>query len=163
MTQVYASIGSNIDREHNVRAAVSTLRARYGALTVSPVYETAAVGFDGDAFYNLVVGFDTDASPEALTADFHAIEAENGRRRGGARYASRTLDIDLLTWGGEPYRGDGVTLPRAEILEQAFVLGPLADIAPNTRHPEDGRTYAELWAAFGPGGEGLRRLNLDLD
>jgi 2-amino-4-hydroxy-6-hydroxymethyldihydropteridine diphosphokinase len=160
MTRVYASIGTNIDREHNVRAAVDGLRERYGPLLISPVYETTAVGFDGDAFYNLVVGFDTEQAPEVLRDAFHAIEREQGRRRGGERYASRTLDIDLLAWGDRVMNAGGLELPRGEILKHAFVLRPLADIAPDTRHPVAGLTYAELWARF-EGDDGAM-ANVDL-
>jgi len=162
MTRVYASIGTNIDRENNVRAAVAALRQCYGPLRISPVYETTAVGFTGDAFYNLVVGFDTEQAPETLRDQFQAIESEQGRRRGGERYASRTLDIDLLTWGDRVMEAPGLTLPRGDILKQAFVLRPLADIAPDDRHPVDGRRYAELWANFDNGDEAMRVVALGL-
>lgn len=161
MTRAYVSIGSNIEPERNVRYAVAALRERFGSLAVSPVYETPAVGFDGDDFYNLVVGLDTDASPEALTDIFHAIEAEAGRRRGGARFSARTLDIDLLTWGETVRESPPPALPRGEILKYAFVLKPLADLAPDAVHPVAGRSYAALWAEF-TGAAGLRRLELDL-
>lgn len=162
MTRVYVSIGSNIDRERNIRAAVEALRARYGPLLISPVYETTAVGFEGDAFYNLVVGFDTDETPQALRDAFHAIEREQGRRRGGERYASRTLDIDLLTWDERVMNAEGLELPRREILKHAFVLRPLADIAPDTRHPVAGQTYAELWSRFQDGDDAMTTVDLGL-
>lgn len=162
MTRVYVSIGSNIDRENNIRAGVEALRQRYAPLLVSPVYETAAVGFEGDAFYNLVVGFDTEESPEALRDAFHAIEREQGRRRGGERYASRTLDIDLLTWDERVTEANGLELPRGEIRRQAFVLKPLADIAPDTRHPVAGLTYSELWSRFEAGDAAMTVVDLGL-
>lgn len=161
MTRAYASIGSNIEPERHVRHAVAALRGRFGPLAISPVYETPAVGFDGDDFYNLVVGIDTAEPPAALTESFHAIEAEAGRRRGGKRYSARTLDIDLLTWGDLVRAGPPPVLPRSEILKYAFVLKPLADVAPQAVHPVGGRTYAELWAAF-TGERRLRPLDLDL-
>jgi len=163
MTRVFVSIGSNFDREHNVRSALHNLRARFGPLTVSPVYETAAVGFDGDAFYNLVVGFDTELEPEELARSFHGIEAEHGRRRGPSRFASRTLDIDLLTWGDRILDGGSLTLPRGEILKYGFVLGPLADIAGDVRHPSDGRSYRELWTALRGGFDPLTPVDMPLD
>lgn len=162
MPRVYVSIGTNIDREHNVRAAVSALRERYGALRISPVYETAAVGFDGQAFYNLVVGFDTDDSPQALRDVFQQIESDQGRRRGGERYASRTLDIDLLTWDDAVIDEPDLRLPRDEILEHAFVLRPLADIAANERHPVDGRTYGDLWSSFAADADAMATVELGL-
>lgn len=163
MTRVFVSIGSNIDREHNVRSAVRSLRARFGPLTVSPVYETVAVGFEGDAFYNLVVGFDTDIEPHALASAFHGIEAEHGRRRGASKYGPRTLDIDLLTWGQTVLDSAALTLPRDEILKYGFVLGPLADIAGAYRHPEDGRTYGELWTALRGGFNPMKRVSVSFD
>ncbi len=162
MKRVYVSIGTNIDREHNVRAAVAALRRHYGPLRISPVYETAAVGFAGDAFYNLVVGLDTEEPPEALRDRFQAIESEQGRRRGGERFASRTLDIDLLTWGDRVMEAPGMSLPRGEIRKHAFVLRPLADIAPDATHPVTGLTYGELWARF-EGGGNMRPVELGFE
>lgn len=163
MTRVYVSIGSNIDRERNVRSAVSTLRERFGPLTVSPVYETEAVGFSGDAFYNLVVGFETSEDAATLSRTFHAIEAEHGRERGGEKFSSRTLDLDLLTWGDAVLHDQGLNVPRHEILEYSFVLGPLVDVAAAERHPLTGRRYGDLWAEFDSGSTPLRRVPLDLD
>jgi 2-amino-4-hydroxy-6-hydroxymethyldihydropteridine diphosphokinase len=163
MTRVYVSIGSNIDREHNVRSAVGALRRRYGPLTVSPVYETEAVGFTGDAFYNLVVGFETDDDAPTLSRAFHDIEAEHGRVRGGEKFSSRTLDLDLLTWGDAVLHDQGLNVPRHEILKYSFVLRPLADVAAGERHPLTGRRYGDLWAEFGATASPLRQIALDLD
>ena len=146
MPRVWISIGSNIDREHHIRAALRELRALFGVLRVSPVYETEAVGFEGDAFYNLVVGVETDRRPAELHRLMREIEARNGRQRRGSKFSSRTLDLDLLTYGNEVTDEGGKPLPRDEILKYAFVLAPLADVAPGERHPETGQTYRELWA-----------------
>ncbi|MCS4505276.1 2-amino-4-hydroxy-6-hydroxymethyldihydropteridine pyrophosphokinase [wastewater metagenome] len=162
MTRVYVSIGSNIDRERNVRSALAALRARYGELEISPVYETEAVGFDGDSFLNLVVGFDADSDPATLTDELKAVEHEHGReRRAQGRYNSRTLDLDLLTWGEEAYEDGRIHLPRAEIQRYAFVLRPLADIAGERRHPTLGRRYADLWADFDASDQAMRRIHLE--
>ena len=159
MNRAYLSIGSNIEPERHVRAAVAALHHRYGPLWISPVYQTLAVGFVGDDFYNLVVGLDTDASAEQLAAACREIETAQGRLRTDQRFSSRTLDIDLLTLGNA-IREDVPILPRDEILKYAFVLKPLADIAPEERHPVDGRRYADIWAQFE--GEGvLRRVAID--
>lgn len=148
MPRVYLSLGSNIDREHHIRAAVGELEQRYGLLLVSPVYESEAVGFDGDNFFNLVVGMDTDKPVGLLAAELRAIEEAHGRDRHGPKFSARTLDIDILTYGNACGEVEGISLPRDEILKNAFVLRPLADIAGNDRHPETTRPFAEHWEAY---------------
>lgn len=148
MTRAYLSLGSNLDPHRHLRAAVDELRARFGELAVSPAYRSRAVGFDGPDFVNLAVGLDTALAPEALNDWLHALEDRHGRRRDVPRYADRTLDVDIVLYGDEVIDGPGhLQIPRKE-LRHAFVLKPLADIAPQARHPLDGRSLAELWAAF---------------
>ena len=127
MSRVWISVGSNIDRERSVRAALWELRRLFGDLVISPVYETAAVGFDGDAFLNLVVGIETARAPGELHALLRDIEASHGRVRSAARFDARTLDLDVLTYGDAVTDEGGKQLPRDEILKYAFVLGPLAE------------------------------------
>lgn len=148
MTEVFVSVGSNVDPARHVRAGVEALRRRFGALRVSTVYQCPAVGFSGDDFYNLVLAFDTREDPHAVARALHEIEAAMGRRRGGPRFASRTLDLDLILHGDTVLHERGLELPRPDILRYAFVLRPLAELAPGLRHPVDGRSYAELWSAF---------------
>ena len=146
--RAYLSLGSNIDAERWLVAAVGELRGRFGEIDVSPVYRSAAVGFDGPDFFNLAVAIDSDLSPDALNDWLHALEDRHGRIRGGARYGSRTLDVDIVLFDDLVLSGKGnLKLPRGE-LRHAFVLKPMVDIAPSVRHPVDGRTMAELWAAF---------------
>lgn len=163
MPRVYLSLGSNIDRERHLRAALQELEERYGPLLISTVYESEAVGFAGDNFYNLVVGLDTDLGVGELAAELRAIEAAHGRERGGPRFAPRTLDIDILTYGNACGEIDGIHLPRDEILKNAFVLRPLADIAPNDRHPETVRPYAEHWEAYDHSRQKLWPIDFPLD
>lgn len=145
---VYISIGSNIDRECHVCAALDALEDWFGALEISPVYESEAVGFDGSPFYNLVVGIRTNLSVGELSRYFKQLEAENGRRPEAPKFSARTLDLDILTYGEAVGRMDGVELPRAEILKNAFVLRPLADLAPGVKHPVCRKSYRELWKAY---------------
>lgn len=160
MAWVWVSIGSNIERERHVRAALAALRARFGRLVVSPVYETPAEGFQGDPFLNLVAGFETELSPVALHAALRDIENDNGRVRGAEKFSARTLDIDTLTYADRVTSEGGKALPRDEIARYAFVLKPLADVAPDEIHPISGRSYRQLWEAFGGERGGLREIEL---
>jgi 2-amino-4-hydroxy-6-hydroxymethyldihydropteridine diphosphokinase len=148
MARVYISIGSNIDRERYIAAALNALDAWFDELLISSVYESESVGFDGSPFYNLVVGVDTKLSVADLSVRFKQLEAENGRRRDVPKFSARTLDLDILTFDNEVGNVDGVELPRGEILKNAFVLRPLAEIAPNDIHPVCGRSYEDLWQAY---------------
>lgn len=161
MTRAWLSLGSNVAREAHIRAALEALAARFGALVVSPVYDSAAVGFAGNPFLNLVVGIDTDLRPGELVAWLRALEDANGRVRApGRRCNDRTLDVDVLTWGDAVGEVDGVPLPRAEIVRHAFVLRPLADVAPDERHPALGVTYRELLAAADFSAQPLTRTDV---
>ena len=148
MPRVWISVGSNIDRERSINAALTELRGLFGSLVVSPIYEAVAVGFDGEAFFNFVVGLETELPPDVLSSELRAIETRNGRERNQPGVASRTLDLDLLTYGLGVTDAGGKHLPRDEIMRYAFVLAPLADVAPYERHPESGATYRELWSAY---------------
>jgi 2-amino-4-hydroxy-6-hydroxymethyldihydropteridine diphosphokinase len=106
------------------------------------------VGFEGDNFLNLVAGLDTDQEVHDVNRQLHAIEDAHGRQRNGPRFSPRTLDLDLLLYDDLILSEDKLQLPRDEITHNAFVLRPLADIAPDLRHPVTGQTMAELWQAF---------------
>lgn len=160
MSRAYLGIGSNVDRKRNIASCLNALRRRFGALIVSPIYRCPAVGFDGDDFYNLAVGVDTELEPDALVTELHAIEAEHGRTRQGPKFSDRTLDIDLLLYDDRVLETGDLTLPRPEILERDFVLRPLVDIAPEVWHPLKERTIEALWREFdGPTG-GLEPVDL---
>ena len=126
MARVYLSLGSNIERRRNLRHALDALHERYGPLTCSDVYESEAVGFDSDPFYNLVVGFDTDETPRDIQQALHAMESASGRLRSG-ELAARTLDLDLLLYDDVVNDEPGLVLPRDDINRYAFVLRPLAE------------------------------------
>lgn len=148
MARVHLSLGSNHEPQTHLRAAIGELRKRFGAITVSPVYRGRAVGFDGPDFVNLAVGLDTDLSVQELNDWLHALEDRHGRRRDVARYSDRTLDLDIVFYGELVIEGPGhLQIPRRE-LQHAFVLKPIADIAPDLRHPLSGERMADLWAAF---------------
>jgi 2-amino-4-hydroxy-6-hydroxymethyldihydropteridine diphosphokinase len=161
MPRIWLSLGSNQAREPSLRGALRMLRDAFGPLIVSGVYESAAVGFVGEPFLNLVAGAETEWPAEAVQRRLRAIEDAHGRVRDGDRFGPRTLDIDLLVYG-DLVRPD-LGLPRDEILRHAFVLGPLAEVAPDERHPLLGQRYAALWAAFDRAAQPLRRVELDWD
>lgn len=145
-TRVYLSLGSNINRQHNITSALNALAAHFGEVVISPVYESEAVGFDGSPFFNLVAMIHTTLSVGELVNTLHAIEAEHGRTRQEKKFSSRTLDIDVLTYGEVTGVVDGVELPRDEIEHHAFVLKPLVDLAPEEVHPTLNITYQQLLA-----------------
>ena len=148
MPRVFVSIGSNIDKEKNVAIAVRALDDRYSPLTISSVYESPPLGFRGENFYNLVVGFDTREAMAEVTAQLIRIERHCGRIRNDKTYDSRTLDMDLLLYGDLTQHDTEVDIPRPEISEHACVLRPLAEVAPELRHPETGRSFKEMWESF---------------
>ena len=148
MAVAFLSIGSNINRTQNISAALDQLQANFGPLKLSSVYESEAVGFAGDNFYNLVVGIGCELPLNALSDCLKQIEDQNGRDRSGARFASRTLDIDIITYDNLAGLHAGIELPRPELYYNAFVLWPLAELLPDGKDPKSGRSFAELWQAL---------------
>ena len=163
MATIYISLGSNINREENTRTGVKALKQAFGDLTLSSVYESEAVGFDGDAFYNMVIACEVSTSVHDTNQILRDIEDANGRDRSGPKFSSRTLDLDLLLYDDLKLDEKGLKLPRGEILKNAFVLWPLAEIAPDLKHPEAGISYAELWSAFDKSKETLRPIDFEFD
>ncbi|MBQ1784220.1 MAG: 2-amino-4-hydroxy-6-hydroxymethyldihydropteridine diphosphokinase [Gammaproteobacteria bacterium] len=148
MAELFVGIGSNQNAAVNVRAAVAGLQALLGPLQLSSVYESEAVGFVGPPFLNLVARATTALTLDAVVAGLRAIETALGRRRAADAEAScHSADLDLLLYD-QLCVDVPVVLPRPEILTNAFVLWPLAELAPELRHPQNGRSYGELWAAY---------------
>lgn len=156
--RVWLGLGSNIDAETNIRSAVTALQQAFGELQISPVYESDAVGFDGDRFINLVVGIKTSLGINEVNSTLKQIEDSQGRSREGDKFSARTLDIDILTFADLDLTEDGVNIPRHEILTYAFVLRPLADVAPEEIHPHLGLSYRTLWEGFDQASQPMREL-----
>lgn len=157
--RAWLSLGSNVSPQERIPAAVDALAAIFGALVVSPVYESVAVGFSGENFHNLVVGIETRLSPRALVQVLRQMEEAHGRVRGAERFAPRTIDIDLLTHGDRVIDDGDLRLPRDEILRYAFVLLPLTDVAGEERHPLTGRTFREHWEELDKSGQSIWPLD----
>lgn len=148
MAKVYISLGSNIDPAKHLRAAVRSLREQFGELELSSVYRSKAVGFEGEDFLNLVAGFDTNLSAHEVHRKLHEIEDQHGRTREGPRFSDRVIDLDLLMYDDLTIDDDDLHLPREEITQNAFVLLPLSEIAPELQHPELRQTVADLWEVY---------------
>ncbi len=144
MAKVWFSIGSNINREKNVKFAISHLKKKYGPVTFSPVYETKAVGFIGNDFYNLVGSFTTELSIHQLRDQFDRFEQQTGRIKTGHHFEDRTLDLDILFYDEIQYQDDRITIPHPDVVEYDFILLPLSELSPDFTHPILGETLKTL-------------------
>ena len=160
---VYIGVGSNVDSEKNIVLAVREMRKVFGELVLSPVYESAAVGFDGSDFLNLVAGFETENDVGEVVQSLREIEDGLGRDRSQPRFSPRPIDLDILTYGELELDQPGIQIPRDEILQNAFVLRPLQDIAAEILHPALKQSYGELWAEMEPNAVATELFELTLD
>jgi 2-amino-4-hydroxy-6-hydroxymethyldihydropteridine diphosphokinase len=157
-TAVYVAAGGNIEPEKNLRLALAELARTWPALHVSTAYRNAAVGFVGPDFINCVVGFETEWPLERVLERLHEIEELCGRPRLAPKWEPRAMDLDILLFGE---RIDAAArLPRPDLVKRAFMLGPMAEIAPDVRHPTLGATMRELWAAFPQAAHPMTRVDL---
>ena len=148
MPVAYLGIGSNLDAEENIQLAVRELRERFSVQKISTVYRSKALGFAGADFLNMVVSIETKISPTVLCGQLEQIHELAGRRRQSEKFIARTLDIDLLLYDQLVVNEAPVRLPRKDVLQYSFVLKPLAEIAPDFRHPETGKSLLEHWQEF---------------
>jgi len=110
----------------------------------------------------MVIACEVDMPVHDTNQVLRDIEDANGRDRSGPKFSSRTLDLDLLLYDDLILDENGLKLPRGEILKNAFVLWPLAEIAPDLKHPEADSSYADLWAAFDKNKENLKPIEFSL-
>ncbi|MFK3682932.1 2-amino-4-hydroxy-6-hydroxymethyldihydropteridine diphosphokinase [Pseudomonas sp. NPDC088890] len=143
LSTVYLGLGSNIERETHLCAGLDALAGFLRDMRCSPVFESQAVGIKSGPFFNLVVTGQTDLPLLELDRRLKFIEAENGRYAPDRK--GLPLDIDVLMYDDLHGTFDGLVLPRAEILKNAFVLWPLSLIAPTLLHPGAGKRMAQLW------------------
>jgi 2-amino-4-hydroxy-6-hydroxymethyldihydropteridine diphosphokinase len=171
VAEVFLGLGSNIERYRHITAALDELDRAFAALQISPVYEAESVGFEGDPFLNLVVSLHCELSLMEFVVWLRRLELSYGRDVQAVKFSARTLDVDILCFGelcGEFLRKEafpdelglrGLVLPREEILHNAYVLKPLADLAPGVCHPVTERPYAEHWQTFDGARDGLQRVD----
>ncbi len=153
MRRAFLGLGSNVDRRSAIRESLASLESRFGAVRRSAVYECPAVGFDGPPFFNLVVEVYGEESPQTIDRAVRDIEDELGRTRDGNQFSDRRIDIDLLMVGHLVLRDGSVRLPRSDVSKYAFVLRPIAELAPEFIHPVLGLSLGALWTAMSASGD----------
>lgn len=156
MARIFIGIGSSINRRENIRQGVLLLKEHFGQLYLSSVFESEAVGFDGGNFYNLVAEFNSELPVKQIISELKKIEVQLGRPKKAIKYAPRTLDLDLLLY--DLKIAPELDLPRAEIIKNAFVLQPLAELAPTLLHPILAVSYKELWSQYPPNKQKLWKI-----
>ena len=155
--QIVLSLGSNINRDHNIRYALREIIASFGQIDISPIYETVSVGFEGPPFVNLVCGFSSDKPLLEIRERLRTIETNAGRVRGKKSFDNRILDIDVVLFGNHNFR-PRYNVPRDEIEKYAYVLKPLSELYPDKVHPITTQTYKEMWRQFSDDTQKLRRI-----
>jgi len=163
MTPVFVALGSNIDPDARLLGAARLLKQQFPDARFSRSYRNRALGFEGDDFINAVVSFSTTLPVPALLEALRAIEAACGRGRADPKWGPRAMDLDLLLYGEQVGEGPGYALPRRDLLRRAYMLGPLAELAPALRHPLSGQSFASHWAGFAQREHPLLATALDLN
>jgi len=160
--RIFVGIGSNIDREKNIKSCISILKGVYGDMMISPVYETESMGFDGPNFYNLVSCFETGQSVYELKNTLNEIENDHGRHFNETKFSSRTLDIDILYYDDLVLSDDKIQIPRKEICEYDFVLKPLVDLVPDFIHPTHKISHKDMMNNIKIKKQIISTINMDL-
>lgn len=148
MAWVTLSLGSNVNPRANLTSCLDALLLAFNDLSLSSVFESESVGFDGDNFLNMAVGIHTGLPLIELSAQLKNIEDKHGRDRTQSRFSGRTLDIDILTYDNLAGKFNGIWLPRPEITDNAFVLWPLSQVSGDQKHPVIKQRYKDLWAEY---------------
>ena len=161
--RAYVSGGSNLDAERNLVIAARALRARHPGTRFSRCYRNAAIGFEGPDFINFVAEVPVAGTPALLKGELECIETQCGRTRDAPKWAPRAMDLDILLFGDVVQDVPGLKLPRPDLVRWAFMLGPLAELAPDLVHPLQQRRIGELWDEFDQGAHPLVAELLDLN
>ena len=158
----YLSGGSNVDPERHLALAARELKRAFPGARFSRCYRNRAIGFDGPDFINFAAQLTVAGSPLDLRRELQRIEADCGREPGAPRWAPRSMDLDVLLFGDQVFSLPGLVVPRPDLLKRAFMLGPLAELAPALVHPTEHLTLADLWQAFDRSAHPLAPVALDL-
>ncbi|MDA8351199.1 MAG: 2-amino-4-hydroxy-6-hydroxymethyldihydropteridine diphosphokinase [Pseudomonadota bacterium] len=158
MPEVYVAAGSNVEPYKHLARAARELAGAFPGARCSSWYRNRAVGFEGEDFINFVAGFSTEQPLEAVIAHLQAIEGLCGRTRAAPRWAPRSMDLDILLYGTQVLDTPTVRLPRPDLLKRAYMLGPLAELAPELIHPTAGASIGTLWRQFDQAAHPLIRV-----
>jgi 2-amino-4-hydroxy-6-hydroxymethyldihydropteridine diphosphokinase len=158
--RVFVAAGSNLEPEKHLPRACAEIQHSWNDAVFSRAYRNVAVGFDGPDFINLVLGFTTAQPLDAVIARLRAIETQCGRPRYAPKWASRTMDLDVLLFGDRVEKTTDYTLPRPDLIKRPYMLGPMAEIAPDIVHPTAGRTMRQLWQEFDRDGHAMNAVEL---
>jgi len=161
--EAFVALGSNIDPEQHLARAARALKQRFAEVRFSACYRNRAFGFEGPDFLNAVASFTTALPVGTLLTTLRAIERESGRGAADPKWGPRAIDLDLLLYGEQVGEGPGYTLPRPDLTRRVYMLGPLAELAPQRRLPPDGPTFQELWSRYPRSEHPLERVAFDLN
>lgn len=159
--RVFVAAGSNVDPEKNLARACGEIKHSWPDARFSRAYRNAAVGFEGPDFINLVMGFTTAQPLANVIARLHQIETQCGRPRYAPKWASRTMDLDVLMFNDLVEKTAEYTIPRPDLLKRPYMLGPMAEIAAEVVHPTAGQTIGELWREFDRDGHTMTAVEID--
>ena len=161
-TEVFLSLGSNIDPEQNLKYACRELKKAFGNIQISSVYRNKPIGFEGNDFLNMVVKVKSTFNPNEMLDFIRGLEAATGRDIGIGAFDSRTLDIDMLLFGSLVHPEKPFKIPRNDIELYSFVLCPLAEINPDGIHPVTGKAFKDLWENFDQEEHSLNKVSIDI-
>lgn len=161
--QAFVAIGSNIEPRTRMPQAAQALKRRFDHARFSSCYRNPAYGFHGPDFINAVACFTTPLPIAALLPVLREIETQCGRAAAAPKWEPRAMDLDLLLYDAVVGSGPGYTLPRPDLLKRVYMLGPLAQLAPDLIYPPSGPSIGDLWRAFPRGAHALVPLELDLN
>jgi len=163
VTLAYVSGGSNLDADRNLTLAARALKARHPGTRFSRCYRNAAIGFEGPEFINFVAEVPVAGTPALLKGELECIETQCGRARDAPKWAPRAMDLDILLFDDVVQDTPGLRLPRPDLSRWAFMLRPLAELAPDLRHPTAGATMGQLWQRFDQAAHPLIIAPIDLN